>query len=125
MVKIDISSLSSTINKELKLVNKTVAENTKKIIDEESKECVKRIKNDSPKRHGKYAKSWVDDKKFESASESRHQIRNKNHWQLTHLLENGHAKQNGGRVNGVPHIEKNEQIAFKNIQGKLGGLLDD
>ena len=39
--------------------------------------------------------------------------------EVTDLLENGHAKQNGGRVEGQKHIEIVEKSAVKSLEDRL------
>ena len=62
------------------------------------------IKADSPRRTGEYAKGWARKKEKQQGAIS-YTIYNKNKPTLTHLLEYGHAKRGGGRVEGKPHIE--------------------
>ena len=72
---------------------------------------------------GAYAKSW--EKIIEPASRltTKVIVRNKEHYRLTHLLEKGHAKQNGGRVKAYPHIapvnDEAQRNVFKLIEEKL------
>ncbi len=52
-------------------------------------------------------------------------VYNKNHFQLTHLLEHGHQSRNGGRVKEFAHIapvndQMGEMVANK-IESKLRG----
>lgn len=79
----------------------------------------------SPKGHPSvaYAPSW--EKIIEPASRltTKVIVRNKEHYRLTHLLEKGHAKQNGGRVKAYPHIapvnDEAQRNVFKLIEEKL------
>lgn len=44
------------------------------------------------------------------------------HYRLTHLLENGHAKVNGGRTKKVPHIANGRKIAEQNLQESVNKI---
>lgn len=74
-------------------------------VDAAADDCAKRLKKDlqnsSPSATGAYAKSWTHrtNKEFSKGSKV-YTIYNKNHYQLTHLLEKGH----GGPAPAHPHV---------------------
>jgi hypothetical protein len=62
------------------------------------------VKKLAPKRTGEYAKNFTKTKK-QSSSRVDYHVWNKKHYRRVHLLEYGHAKRGGGRVEGIPHVE--------------------
>lgn len=96
----EISKILSQYSTE---VEKSLEESKQKV----SKETVKLLKSTSPKETGDYAKGWA----VKSVGTSKI-IHNKTNYQLTHLLENGHAKKNGGRVAPRIHIKPAEEKAI-------------
>lgn len=96
----------------------------KNSVDEVAEETVKELKQTSPKRTGAYAKDWANKKAYEDTRSKRKTVYNKGHYQLTHLLEFGHAKRGGGRVAAVPHIKAAEENALKKFEEKIKGGLE-
>ena len=77
----------------------------------------KELKKTSPKRKkngGKYARSWGVQKQKDKQI-----IRNKKHYQLTHLLEFGHATRDGGRTRALPHIASVEERVNKDYEEEV------
>lgn len=69
----------------------------------------KEIAANAPKDTGAYGKSWTAKKIKENSHTLQMTVHSKSHYQLAHLLEKGHAKRNGGRVQGKPHIAPAEE----------------
>lgn len=81
----------------------------KKAVRKTAASVRKEISENAPKRTGDYAKSWATKKVTENSHKLEITVHSKNRYQLAHLLEHGHAKRNGGRVNGKPHIAPAEE----------------
>lgn len=112
---IDIDDLAEAIAAELQAYSEEVTEQLKEDVTEVANECVKEIMNNAPKLSGDYKKGWKVKKAYESDSDIRIIIHNAKEYRLTHLLENGHAKVGGGRIEGKPHIAPAEVNAEKKL----------
>ncbi len=110
-----IDDLSTLIADELQKYTAEVAQDVKQSCRDVSKEMTDNIKRDSPKDKGKYAKGWKSKVEYEDDNNIRLRTYNATDYQLSHLLEHGHAKQNGGRVEGKPHISPNEEKAKQEL----------
>lgn len=90
-------------------------------VKEVAKESAKELKSagDFNNRTGAYRKGWTS-KVQTSRLGAEGVVYNKSSYYLTHLLEFGHAKQNGGRTRAFAHIEPVE----KDTERKLMEVLE-
>ncbi len=91
-----------------------VEEELKEAQKDISKNGVKVLKRTSPKLTGDYAKGWRAKK-----TKNGYVVHNATNYQLTHLLEKGHAKRGGGRVSGQPHIYPVEQDMISEYENRV------
>lgn len=96
-------------------------------VSETANDAVKALRSAHPAGSGqygswdKYNKGWkVMQTKTDKRYHRKATIHNATDYQLTHLLEKGHAKVNGGRTRAFPHIapvaEKCEDELVRNIR---------
>lgn len=76
----------------------------KKAVKKTAANVKKEISANAPKLSGGYGKSWTVRKTRENSHTLEMTVHSTDRYQLAHLLEKGHAKRNGGRVSGKPHI---------------------
>ena len=101
---------------------------TYEAMDKVSEEAVQRLKQASPrgdKHHGRYAEGWTYEKRLDY-----NVIYNATDYQLTHLLEYGHAvvpepthPGKKSRVEAKPHIKDVEQWANAEFQKEVERIL--
>lgn len=116
---ISIDDLADTLAEELAAYSQEVTDNLKQEVRQVAKEMVAELKATSPHASGDYAKGWGVTTEHESTQDIRLRVINRKKPQLTHLLEHGHAKITGGRVEGKPHIGPAEQTAIRKLEGKV------
>jgi len=120
MAKIKIDQLAGEIAKELAKYSQEVVEKVNISSEKIGKEAVKQLRQTSPKKTGKYAKSWTMTTERAVGQPHRRIIHAKApHYRLTHLLEHGHAKRGGGRVEGKPHIRPAEEMVIREFMAEV------
>ncbi|MEC2552607.1 HK97 gp10 family phage protein, partial [Bacillus tropicus] len=80
--------------------------------------AVSKLRQSGPKKTGAYRKGWR--KKKEGNGVVVHNIKG----QLSHLLENGHAKAGGGRVPAQVHIRPVEEYVINEVPRRIERALE-
>ena len=109
---------------EIALAVRTYTEEVGAAIEEAVKETAQALAADlretSPKKTGEYAKGWT----YRKEAPGSYRVYNEKKPQLTHLLEHGHAKRGGGRVEGRPHIKPAEEHHALQLERKIVQILE-
>ena len=125
MATIQPENLASEIEKILDKYGDECVDALSESIEETAKEAQKELKHFN---HGRttwknYPKGWsVKIEKSRLSTEG--VVYNSNHYQLTHLLEFGHAKRNGGRTSAFPHIAEVNTFAQEDVLKRLKEKLE-
>lgn len=120
MSNVSIDDMAEAIAETLETYAEDVSDELHEAVKQTTKECVQDIKDKAPKDTGAYKKAWTSKVQFEKHDDIRTVVYAKApEYRKTHLLENGHAKVGGGRVQGFPHIAPAEQKAEEKLVNRV------
>lgn len=125
MSNVKIDSLSSEVMKELEKYADVTTEKVKKAVQNAGKTVRDEIKASAPSDTGKYSKSWTVKTVRETSGSLELVVHSRNKYQLTHLLEFGHAKRGGGRVSARLHIANAEEKAIKTFEEEIKEVISN
>ncbi|SHM83651.1 hypothetical protein SAMN04487918_11914 [Bacillus sp. bc15] len=113
-----IDDIANEIARELQRYGNEVEEKLEVAKEDVANNLVDELKQKSPKSDSqsgrKYAKGWRKKKEGNAFI-----VHNALKPQLTHLLEKGHAKVNGGRVPAIVHIAPAEEKAVNEYSERV------
>lgn len=116
---IDIDDLADEIMEGLMEYADLATDTVKKAVKKAGNTVKKEIRENAPSDTGKYKKSFTVTKRKETANALEVTVHSKNRYQLTHLLEKGHAKRGGGRVSAIPHIAPAEEKGIHELTEEI------
>lgn len=115
--KVSIDSLDDEITKIVREFIKDENEKIRDVMPTIAKQSRSVLRAKSP-GNGKYARGWVIEYENKYMQEYGFDIWNRKNYQLTHLLEKGHAKANqfgkypnAGRTKAIPHVKVAQKVA--------------
>lgn len=115
----DSVTMGVEITKALSEYRDLTVDELKKAVRKAAKSIKSDISEASPRKTGAYAKDWTVTTQAEDSGSISLVVHNKNHYQLTHLLENSHALRNGGRTRAFPHILPAEEKGLRQLEDEL------
>lgn len=114
--KVSIDDMAKAVMKNLEEYKDLASDELNKAVKKAAKTVKREIEENAPEKSGTYKKSWGITTLSESSSNISLVVHSKKRYMLAHLLENGHAKRGGGRVNGKPHIAPAEEKGAKQLE---------
>lgn len=110
-----MEGITAQLEKILNESMKTIENNTERACRTVAAESVAKLKATSPRNTGQYAAGWTM-KPYTEGRVKGYVVYNATNYQLTHLLEHGHAKSHGrGRVRAQKHIAPVEQAGMTKL----------
>lgn len=123
MSNIKPEELSKVVMDYLKDYKEDIDEEVVEVVDEVTRKAKDELKQTSPRGEGSrtnpYYKGWAVKLSKKRTGVYHKVIWNRTNYQLTHLLEFGHATRNGGRTRAIPHIRPVEEKYNVEIVDKL------
>lgn len=116
---VSIDEMAEAVNEGLQEYSKLASSEVKRAVRKSAKTVKEKIETGAPSRTGRYKSSWVATKQEESSQSLQMVVHSKDRYQLSHLLENGHAKRGGGRVAAISHIAPAEQEGVELLQSLI------
>ncbi len=115
----DINGLADAVMEGLEEYADLATDRMKEAVRKAGKSVKGEISANAPKHTGKYAKSWRTKATKESATALEVTVYSPTRYMLAHLLEKGHAKRGGGRVEARPHIALAEQHGVEQLEREI------
>ncbi|MDO3374693.1 HK97 gp10 family phage protein [Bacillus paranthracis] len=113
-----MNDFASELARELQRYANVVEEELLTVQEDVADVAVGKLRESGPKKTGAYRKGWR--KKKEGNAVIVHNTKG----QLTHLLENGHAKAGGGRVPAQVHIRPVEEYVINEVPRRIERALE-
>lgn len=117
--RVRIDQLAAAVMEGLTEYADLAADDLKKAVKKAGDSVKKDIQANAPKDTGAYAKSWAVKNVKETSNSIEVVVHSRNRYQLSHLLEFGHAKRGGGRVPGKAHIAPAEERAGRTLEQEI------
>ena len=116
-----IGELADAVMETLEEYADLAAEDVKQAVRDAGETVRKEIRANAPKDTGDYAKSWTVKKTKETSASLTLTVHSKNNTRssVAHLLEYGHAKRGGGRVEGKAHIAPAEEKGIRQLEEEI------
>lgn len=117
--RVRVDQLAAAVMEGLAEYADLAADELKAAVKRAGSSVKKDIQAGAPKDTGAYAKSWAVKNVRETSGSIELVVHSRNRYQLSHLLEFGHAKRGGGRVPGRAHIAPAEERAGRTLEQEI------